>query len=67
MRWQFRGINETDRKAFLFTNIIDSLGHKYDLPVIIGALATNPEIYRIGLGCPLDKIGDTWGRAISTP
>ena len=68
VRWQFRGsIAEADRKAFLFTNITDSLGRKYDLPVVVGALATNPEIYRIGLGCELDEVGETWGRAISNP
>ena len=70
VRWQFRGgIDEEDRKAFLFTNITDSLGRKFDLPVVIGALATNPEIYKIGVGCELDKIGETWNHAIapSTP
>ena len=51
VRWQFRGgIDEADRKAFLFNNITDSLGRKYDIPVVIGALATNPEIYKILLG-----------------
>ncbi|MBL24233.1 MAG: carboxylase [Rhodospirillaceae bacterium] len=68
VRWQFRGgIDEADRKAFLFTNITDSLGRKYDLPVVIGALATNPEIYKIGVGCDLDKIGETWNHAIANP
>ncbi len=34
VRWQFRGgIEEKDRKAFLFTNVIDSKGRKYDIPV----------------------------------
>jgi UbiD family decarboxylase len=68
VRWQFRGgIPEDDRKAFLFTNVTDSLGRKYDLPVIVGALATNPAIYRIGLGCELDEIGETWRNAIAKP
>src|ERR1700746_1069992 len=52
VRWQFRGgIEEKDRKAFLFTNVIDSQGRKYDIPVLVGGLAANREIYRIGLGC----------------
>src|SRR5450755_3434167 len=49
VRWQFRGgIAEKDRKAFLFTNIVDSSGRRYDIPVVIGALAANAAIYRIG-------------------
>ncbi|MCH7544761.1 MAG: UbiD family decarboxylase, partial [Proteobacteria bacterium] len=51
VRWQFRGgIPEAERKAFLFTNITDSKGRKYDIPVVIGALAANAEIYGIGMG-----------------
>src|SRR5258707_9300352 len=52
VRWQFRGgIEEKDRKAFLFTNVVDSKKRKYDIPVAVGVLAANREIYRIGIGC----------------
>ena len=69
VRWQFRGgIPEAQRKAFLFTNIVDSHGHRYDLPVIIGAIAANPEIYRIGMNVGrLEDIGPAWSRAIAGP
>jgi 4-hydroxy-3-polyprenylbenzoate decarboxylase len=68
VRWQFRGgIPEENRKAFLFTNVVDSKGKKYDIPVIVGGLAANREIYRIGLGCDLDKIESTWTRAAASP
>ena len=68
VRWQFRGgIAEKDRKAFLFKNVVDSKGRKYDIPVVVGALAANREIYRLGIGCPLDKINETWTRAIANP
>ena len=30
---------ESQRKAFLFENVIDSKGRKYDIPVLVGALA----------------------------
>ena len=64
VRWQFRGgVPESERKAFLFTNVIDSKGKHYDIDVVVGALAANHEIYRMGLGCPLDKIEQTWTRA----
>lgn len=69
VRWQFRGgIAEKDRKAFLFTNIVDSKGRHYDIPVVIGAFAANPEIYRIGINVPtFDDIGPAWERAIGNP
>ena len=68
VRWQFRGgLPEDERKAFLFTNVIDSKGKHYDIPVIVGGLAANREIYRIGLGCDLDKIEATWARATAAP
>src|SRR5512140_2514135 len=68
VRWQFRGgIAERDRKAFLFTNVIDSKGRQYDIPVAVGALAANREIYRIGIGCPLDRINEVWNQAIARP
>ncbi len=68
VRWQFRGgIPEAERKAFLFTNVTDSKGKKYDMPVVVGALAASREIYRMGIGCDLDKIGATWMKAIANP
>ena len=68
VRWQFRGgIPEQDRKAFLFTNIHDAKGRKYELPVVIGALAATPAIYAIGMGVKLDQVGLTWSRAIANP
>jgi len=68
VRWQFRGgIPEKDRKAFLFTNVVDSKGRKYDIPVVVGALAASREIYRIGMGCSLDQIDGTWTRAAARP
>ena len=69
VRWQFRGgILEKDRKAFLFTNVVDSKGRRYDTPVVIGAFAANPEIYRIGMNVDrLDDIGPAWARAIANP
>ena len=68
VRWQFRGgIAERDRKAFLFNNVVDSKGRKYDIPVAVGVIATNREIYRLGMNCDLDKINETWTRAVANP
>src|ERR1700742_1041032 len=68
VRWQFRGgLAEKDRKAFLFTNVIDSKGKRYDIPVIVGGMAATREISRTGLGCELDKVDATWARAMANP
>jgi UbiD family decarboxylase len=68
VRWQFRGgIAEKDRKAFLFTNVVDAKGKHYDIPVAVGVLATNRQIYSIGMACDLDKIDETWNRAVANP
>lgn len=69
VRWQFRGgIPEHARKAFLFTNVVDGAGRRYDIDVVVGALAANPEIYRIGMNVPrLEDIGPAWERAIAHP
>lgn len=69
VRWQFRGgIPENDRKAFLFTHVVDSKGHRYDIPVLIGAYAANRDIYRIGMNVErLEDIGRAWEQAIANP
>ncbi len=68
VRWQFRGgIPDAQRKAFLFTDVRDSRGRKFDMPVVVGALAANREIYRIGVGVPLDGIGAHWANAVNNP
>ncbi|MDB5762531.1 MAG: ubiD 1 [Herminiimonas sp.] len=68
VRWQFRGgIAEPDRKAFLFTNVVDGKGRKYDIPVVVGALAASRKIYSAGMDCALEDIGKTWNHAIANP
>lgn len=68
VRWQFRGgLREAERKAFLFTNPTDSKGRKYDIPVVIGALAANQDIYACGMDTSVDNIGSKWDHAIAHP
>lgn len=68
VRWQFRGgIPEAERKAFKFTNVVDSRGRSFDMPVVVGALATNTQIYSIGMGVPVEEIGPCWNEAIANP
>jgi UbiD family decarboxylase len=68
VRWQFQGgLHEDQRRAFLFTNVVDGEGRRYDMPVAIGALAASAEIYAIGMGRPVGEIGDAWMHAIANP
>ncbi|MBK17588.1 MAG: carboxylase [Rhodospirillaceae bacterium] len=68
VRWQFRGgIEEKDRKAFLFTNVVDSKGNKFDMPVAVGVLAANREIYAMGMGCAVEEVQSRWAEAIANP
>ena len=68
VRWQFiGGMKEAERKAFLFTNITDGKGRKYDIPVLVGGLAANREIYSVGMGCNIDEVQAKWDKAINEP
>ena len=68
VRWQFQGgLKEDQRRAFLFTNVIDSAGHRYDIAVAVGALAASPQIYAVGMGRPVEEIEAAWMRAIASP
>lgn len=68
VRWQFQGgLPEEQRRAFLFTNVVDAAGKRYDIPVAVGALAASPRIYALGMGRPAAEIGDAWLHAVQHP
>src|SRR3954463_5701223 len=68
VRWQYvGGIEEHERKAFLFSNVVDGRGRKYKFPVVVGAFAGNREIYGVGMRSPLHEVQQRWERAIANP
>lgn len=67
VRWQFRGLEEADRKAFFFEDIVDSKGKRYTMPVSVGTLAATTEIYAIGMMCAPEEIHERWTRAQLNP
>ncbi|MDB5650515.1 MAG: carboxylase/decarboxylase family protein [Hyphomicrobiales bacterium] len=68
VRWQFiGGIPEDERRAFMFTNVVDSKGKRYDMPVVLGALASSPRIYAMGMGQTVEGIGPAWLDAVAHP
>ena len=67
VRWQFRGLREEQRSAFLFENVVDSRGRTYDAQVLVGGLAGSEEIYAIGLMCSPEEVFDKWQGAMTHP
>src|SRR5882757_7471816 len=68
VRLQFiGGIPEAERKAFLFTNVVDATGRRYDIPVVVGVIAASAEVYSLGMRRPVGEIGAAWLDAIAHP
>jgi 4-hydroxy-3-polyprenylbenzoate decarboxylase len=67
VRWQFRGLREEERKAFLFENVTDSKGRKYQGSVLVGGLAGSAAIYCLGLRCDAEEVADRWLHAMEHP
>ena len=68
VRWQFQGgLAEDQRRAFVFTHVIDAKGRKYDMPVVVGALGASARVYSIGMGRPVEEIEPAWTNAIAHP
>src|SRR3954464_16098351 len=68
VRLQFiGGIPEAERRAFLFTNVVDATGRRYDMPVVVGPIAASAEVYALGMRRPVEEIGSAWIEAIAHP
>src|ERR1700674_2826076 len=68
VRWQFQGgLEESERRAFLFTNVVGADGRRFDMPVAAGALSASAQIYALGMGRPIADIGRAWTEAIAHP
>jgi 4-hydroxy-3-polyprenylbenzoate decarboxylase len=68
VRWQFRGgFHPDERKAWLFTNVIDAKGRRYNMPVLVGATGSSRRIYEIGMGLGSADSHAAWTRALTAP
>lgn len=67
VRLQFRGLEEKERKAFLFENVTDCRNTHYRFPVLAAGLAASREMYAIGMQCEVDEINGKWLRAMERP
>jgi 4-hydroxy-3-polyprenylbenzoate decarboxylase len=64
---QFRGLEEESRRGFVFENVVDVKGKKFEFQVAAGLYAASQEIYAIGLMCEPQEIKDRWIRALQNP
>ena len=67
VRLQYRGLPEEERKAFLFENVVDVKGRKYEMPVAIACYAGTTDIYAIGMQCKKEEIYGKWTHAQAHP
>ncbi|HYC45400.1 MAG TPA: UbiD family decarboxylase [Burkholderiales bacterium] len=68
VRWQYvGGIEEHERRAFLFTNVVDALGRRYAFPVVVGAYAGNRRIYCLGMNAAPEEVQPRWEQATVRP
>ncbi|MFQ5915912.1 MAG: UbiD family decarboxylase [Nitrospinota bacterium] len=67
VRWQFRGLPESQRKAFLFEKVTDSRGRQYQTPVAVAVTAISRKMYALGMGCEETETADRWVEARNKP
>jgi UbiD family decarboxylase len=71
VRWQYQGLPDNQRKAFLFDNVTDPQGRSYDCSVAVGVLSASREIYKMALGLEENsgpgEVAERWNRALSHP
>jgi UbiD family decarboxylase len=67
VRLQYRGLPEGQRKAFLFENVTDLQGRKYEMPVAVACYAGTTDIYALGMQCVKEEIFDKWTQAQTHP
>jgi len=71
VRWQYQGLPDNQRKAFLFDNVTDPQGKNYDCSVAVGVLGASRSIYKMALGLEEKsgpgEVAERWNRALSHP
>lgn len=68
VRWQFQGLEEYQRKGWLFENVTDSRGRKFDSKVAVSIVGANRQVYAAALGVDTpEQVEAKWEEAISNP
>ena len=68
VRLQVRGLAEDERRVFLFDEVTDARGRRFDASVAIGTFAASRRVYAAALGVErVQDAGAIWQRALSSP
>lgn len=67
VRWQFRGLEESQRTGWLFEKLTDIAGKTYEGRVTTAILGATREIYGFGLQGTAEAIWEKWQAAYSKP
>jgi hypothetical protein len=68
VRWQFRGLDSSQRKGWLFDTVTDSRGRKFDGSVAVSIAGASPEIYAVEMGVKSpSEINAKWLSAMKNP
>jgi len=68
VRLQFRGLQEDQRKGWLFEKVTDVSGRTYDIPVALAVMAPNRSVYALGMGVnSANEVAGKWTEALSHP
>ncbi len=66
MRLQYRGLSDEMRQAFLYENVTDAKGCRYEMRVITGVYGASRQILALGMGCEdPQEIYEKWRYALA--
>lgn len=68
LQWlQYRGLPESQRKAFLIDHVTDVTGRRFEPRLLLGPYATTREVFALGMQCQPSEINEKWAHACSHP
>jgi UbiD family decarboxylase len=67
VRWQYRGLPEEQRRAFLFTNLTDGRNRSYEADLTVASLGASRPVYACALDCAVEEVRDRWIHAQTDP
>ncbi len=68
MRLQYRGLSDERRQAFLYENVTDAKGGRYDMKVVTGMYGSSRQILALGMACEEpEEIYEKWRYALAHP
>jgi len=65
VKWQYRGLEESQRAGFLFEQVVDRKGTVYRGKVASSVIAPNRKIYALAMGCAVEELHERWTHALS--